>query len=67
MLKIGDTVKTTDRYNNHPIINTKPIEKGIITDIEIKDPGKYEYHIATVKVKRSTRKINIEALELINQ
>lgn len=42
-------------------------DKVKTTDIETKDPGKYKYHIATVKVKRSTRKINIEALELINQ
>lgn len=65
-IKIGDTVKTNEKYNNRakkfdPVIKLIPFEKGKVLSIDTKESG----NIAKVKVNGITRNIKIDFLELI--
>jgi hypothetical protein len=65
-IKIGDTVKTNEKYNNRvkkfdPVIKLVPIEKGKVMAINTKESG----NIAKVKVNGVTRNIKIDFLELV--
>lgn len=57
-LVVGDKVKTSEEYNNHWLTTKKPITAGTIITIN-------NDNIATVKIGKRTREINVYWLEKV--